>query len=149
MQWRRGEMIISDDRSAVDVALVADWLARTHWGYRRAPETVKKLVANSLCFSLLLPGRYVGFARIVTDRTVFSWLSDLIVDEAFRGRGLGRWLIECILSHPDVAPTQIVLQTSDGHGLYAKFGFEASTKLMSRPTEAMRTRHESTGPGTP
>jgi len=139
MQWRRGEMIISDDRSAVDAALVAEWLARTHWGYRRAPEVVKKLIDNSLCFSLLLPERYIGFARIVTDRTVFSWLSDLIIDEAFRGRGLGRWFVECILRHPDVAATQVVLQTSDGHGLYAKFGFEASAKLMSRATQAMRT----------
>ena len=140
MQWRRGEMIISDDRSVVDVAVVSAWLARTHWGYRRPPDVVKKLVENSLCFSLTASGRYAGFARVVTDRTVFSWLSDLVVDEAFRGRGLGAWLVECVLRHPDVAETQVVLQTSDGHGLYAKFGFETSAKLMSRPTEAMRAR---------
>lgn len=140
MQWRRDEMIISDDRSVVDVARVADWLAHTHWGYRRPPEVVKKLVENSLCFSLLVAGRYMGFARVVTDCTVFSWLSDLIVDEAYRGRGLGKWLVECILEHPDVAQTQVLLQTSDGHGFYEKFGFEASAKLMTRPTQAMRAR---------
>lgn len=140
MQWRRDDMIISDDRSVVDVALVAEWLAHTHWGYRRPPGVVKSLVENSLCFSLLVSGRYTGFARVVTDRTVFSWLSDLIIDEQSRGLGLGRWLLDCILEHPDVAPTQVVLQTTDGHGLYEKFGFETSAKLMSRPTKAMRAR---------
>ncbi len=138
MQWRRDDLMISDDRSLVDAALVAEWLAQTHWGYRRAPAVVNRLIENSLCFSLLEGDQYIGFARVVTDRTVFSWLSDLIVCTEFRGRGLGRWLVECILQHPDVAATQVVLQTSDGHGLYEKFGFELSGKLMSRPTQAMR-----------
>ncbi len=137
MQWRRDDLMISDDRSLVDAALVAEWLAQTHWGYRRAPAVVNRLIENSLCFSLLEGDQYIGFARVVTDRTVFSWLSDLIVCTEFRGRGLGRWLVECILQHPDVAATQVVLQTSDGHGLYEKFGFELSGKLMSRPTQAM------------
>lgn len=140
MQWRRDDLMISDDRSLVDAALVAEWLAQTHWGYRRAPAVVNRLIENSLCFSLLEGDQYIGFARAVTDRTVFSWLSDLIVCTEFRGRGLGRWLVECILQHPDVAATQVVLQTSDGHGLYEKFGFELSGKLMSRPTQAMRSQ---------
>lgn len=140
MQWRRDDFIISDDRSLVDAALVAEWLAQTHWGYRRAPDVVNRLIENSLCFSLLDGNRFIGFARVVTDRTVFSWLSDLIVCTTFRGMGLGRWLVECILQHPDIAATQVVLQTSDGHGLYQKFGFELSGKLMSRPTQAMRSR---------
>ncbi len=140
MQWRRDDLMISDDRSLVDAALVAEWLAQTHWGYRRAPAVVNRLIENSLCFSLLEGDQYIGFARVVTDRTVFSWLSDLIVCTEFRGRGLGRWLVECILQHPDVAATQVVLQTSDGHGLYEKFGFELSGKLMSRPTQAMRSQ---------
>lgn len=140
MQWQRDDFMISDDRSLVDAALVADWLGWTHWGYRRPPAVVNTLIENSLCFSLLQGERYIGFARIVTDRTVFSWLSDLIVCTSFRGKGLGGWLIECVLQHPDVAETQVVLQTSDGHGLYEKFGFELSGKLMSRPTQAMRGR---------
>lgn len=140
MQWRRDDFIISDDRSLVDAGLVAEWLARTHWGYRRQPTVVARLIDHSLCFSLLESDRYIGFARVVTDCTVFSWLSDLIVCAEFRGRGLGRWLVECILEHPNVAETQVVLQTSDGHGLYEKFGFERSAKLMSRPTQAMRSR---------
>ncbi len=138
MRWRRDEFVICDERSSVDVELVAQWLAQTHWGYRRPPTVVASLVEHSLCFSLLLDDRYIGFARVVTDRTVFSWLSDLFVCTEFRGRGLGEWLIDCIIQHPHVADTQVVLQTSDAWGLYEKFGFESSGKLMSRPTAAMR-----------
>ena len=138
MRWRRDEFVICDERSSVDVALVAQWLAQTHWGYRRPPTVVASLVEHSLCFSLLLGDRYIGFARVVTHRTVFSWLSDLVVCTEFRGRGLGEWLIDCIIQHPHVADTQVVLQSSDARGLYEKFGFESSGKLMSRPTAAMR-----------
>jgi hypothetical protein len=88
MRWRRDEFVICDERSAVDVELVAKWLAQTHWGYRRPPAVVARLVEHSLCFSLLLGDRYIGFARVVTDRTVFSWLSDLVVYTEFRGRSL-------------------------------------------------------------
>ena len=78
--------------------------------------------------------------RSASARTVFSWLSDLIVCTEFRGWGLGEWLIDCIIRHPHVADTQVVLQTSDARGLYEKFGFESSGKRMSRPTAAMRKR---------
>ena len=137
MRWRRDKFVVCDDRSAVDVELVARWLAQTHWGHRRPPDVVARLVEHSLCFSLLLGDRYIGFARVVTDRTVFSWLSDLIVCSEFRGRGLGEWLIECIIQHPHVVDTQVVLQTSDAWGLYEKFGFQLSGKLMSRPGAGM------------
>ena len=59
---------------------------------------------------MLLGDRHIGFARVVTDRTVFSRLSDLVVCTEFRGRGLGEWLIDCIIQHPHVADTQVVLE---------------------------------------
>ena len=137
-QWQHGEFVVCAEQSIVDVKLVTEWLAQTHWASRRTPEIVAKLVENSLCFSLLRADRYIGFARIVTDCTVFSWLSDLIVCPEFRGQGLGKWFIECILRHPHVSNTQVVLQTSDAHGLYEKCGFELSGKLMSRTSLAPR-----------
>lgn len=137
-QWRRDEFVVCDEQSMVDAKLVAEWLAQTHWASRRPPAVVAKLIEHSLCFSLLRADRFIGFARIVTDRTVFSWLSDLIVCAEFRGQGLGKWFIECILRHPHVSNTQVVLQTSDAHGLYEKCGFELSGKLMSRTSQGPR-----------
>jgi GNAT superfamily N-acetyltransferase len=85
-----------------------------------------------MCFSLLRRQEQIGFARVVTDYTVFSWLSDVVIKDGYRGRGLGGWLVECILEHPQISGTQFVLQTTDAAGLYKKFGFQANEKLMTR-----------------
>jgi hypothetical protein len=40
------------------------------------------------------------------------------------GRGLAKWLIECILTHPDLQNLRRwILVTEDAHGLYRKQGF--------------------------
>ena len=132
MEWQRDEFVISDDSSRVQVEVVADLLARTFWGHRRPREVVERLILNSLCFSLLCKQEQIGFARVVTDHAVFSWLSDVVINDTYRGRGLGGWLIGCILEHPRISGTQFVLQTTDASGLYTKFGFQVSEKLMTR-----------------
>jgi GNAT superfamily N-acetyltransferase len=132
MEWHRDEFTITDDRSKIQAEAVAGLLAKTYWGHKRPRKVVEKLIPNSLCFSLLRNGTQVGFARIVTDFTVFSWLSDLVINDHYRGKGLGRWFLDCILNHPKIAGTQFVLQTTHGHALYEKFGFQGSEKLMTR-----------------
>jgi N-acetylglutamate synthase-like GNAT family acetyltransferase len=132
VEWHRDEFVISDDRSRAQVGVVADLLAKTFWGHRRPREVVEKLIQNSMCFSLLHQQEQIGFARVVTDFGVFSWLSDVVISDAYRGRGLGEWLIVCILEHPQISETQFVLQTTEAGGLYKKFGFHGNEKLMSR-----------------
>ncbi len=132
MEWHRDEFVISDDRSRVQVEVVAELLARTLWGRRRPRGVVEKLIQTSMCFSLLRQQEQIGFARVVTDHAVFSWLSDVVIKDAHRGRGLGEWLIRCILEHPQISGTQFVLQTTDAAGLYKKFGFQGNEKLMTR-----------------
>jgi GNAT superfamily N-acetyltransferase len=124
--------MISDDLSRVQVEVVADFLAKTFWGHRRPREVVEKLIQTSMCFSLFRRQEQIGFARVVTDYAVFSWLSDVVIKDGYRGRGLGEWLVECILEHPRIAGTQFVLQTTEAAGLYKKFGFRANEKLMTR-----------------
>ncbi len=133
MEWRKNGLILTDERAKVNIDTVAHLLAGTHWGYRRPRPVVEKLVENSLCFSLFRNTEQVGFARVVTDHSVFSWLSDLVIAPGWRGRGLGKWLLQCILNHPPISGTQFVLQTRDAHPLYESFGFQQSDKLMTRP----------------
>jgi len=132
MEWHRDEFMISDDPKRVNMDVVAGLLAKTHWGPKRTRPVLEKLIPKSFCFSLLRKGEQIGFARVVTDFTVFSWLSDLVIDDQFRGKGLGRWFLECILSHPEIEKTQFVLQTTHAHRLYAKYGFRGSEKIMTR-----------------
>jgi predicted N-acetyltransferase YhbS len=47
----------------------------------------------------------------------------VFVLEAHRERGLGVWLVQTVLDHPDLAGVRIVLGTADAHGLYERFGF--------------------------
>lgn len=136
MEWHRDEFVISEERSRVQVEVVADLLAKTFWGHRRPREVVEKFIPTSMCFSLFRQQEQIGFARVVTDHAVFSWLSDVVLNEAYRGRGLGGWLIGCILEHPRIAGTQFVLQTTDAIGLYKRFGFQANDKLLTRKPSA-------------
>ena len=131
MEWTRGDFVITDARERVDVRCIFELLGKTYWGVRRPYETVEKMVQHSLCFTLLYSGSQIGFGRVVTDYTVFSWVADVVVDDLFRGQGLGKWMMYCINEHPLLRSTQMVLQTRDAHALYEKFGFHQSPKLMS------------------
>ena len=63
----------------------------------------------------------------MTDYATFAWLCDVFVMEAHRGRGLGKWLVEAVVSHPDLQGLRLfILATRDAHELYRRYGgFEA------------------------
>jgi GNAT superfamily N-acetyltransferase len=122
---RRGDFLISTAPGLLDVPLIHDFLSnRSYWATGRPLEVVRRSLDNSLCFGLYERGRQVGFARIVTDRATFAWLCDVFVLEAYRGRGLSKWLMECVLGHPALQGLRrFLLGTRDAHGLYARYGF--------------------------
>ena len=79
---------------------------------------------NSLNFTLLEGDRQIGFTRLVTDRAVFAYVADVFVLEPHRGRGLSKWLMECVRAHPEVQNLRRwSLLTKDAHGLYRQCGF--------------------------
>ena len=96
------------------------FLSRSFWAEGIPRETVAKAVANSLCFGLFDGTSQVGLARVVTDRATFGYLCDVYVLETHRGQGLGKWLIETVMAHPDLQGLRrFQLVTRDAHGLYA------------------------------
>ena len=99
--------------------LIHDFLSnRSYWAAGRPLEMVERSFANSLCFGLYERGRQVGFARVVTDRATFAWLCDVFVLEGCRGRGLAKWLIGCVMGHPDLQGLRrFLLATRDAPGL--------------------------------
>jgi isochorismate pyruvate lyase len=124
-EFRREPYTISTDRGRIDADAVHAFLKRSHWAPNRRRETVVRSIANSLCYGIYSAERQVGFARIVTDYCTFAYLCDVFIDEAHRGQGLSKWLMTCIMKHPDLQRLRrFVLATKDAHGLYRKFGFE-------------------------
>jgi GNAT superfamily N-acetyltransferase len=122
---RRGDFLISTDSALLDLPLLHDFLAnRSYWATGRPLSVVQRGIEHSICFGLYEQGRQVGFARVVTDRATFAWLCDVFVLEAYRGRGLSKWLIECVMAYPALQGLRrFLLVTRDAHGLYSRYGF--------------------------
>jgi GNAT superfamily N-acetyltransferase len=126
VEWRRDGYLISTDPARVDLDLVHGFLRTAYWSPNVPREVVERSVENSLVFSLYEEGgAQVGFARVVTDRAAFGYLADVFVLDEHRGGGLGKWLIETVLAHPDLQGLRrIVLGTQDAHSLYERYGFK-------------------------
>ena len=110
-------------------------LRMTYWADKRPVETIEMAMQNSACFGVRVEGvdELAGFARVISDDATAFYLCDVIVDEAFRGRGLGTALVSHIVSHPAYAHLRGFLITRDAHGLYRPFGFEVvNDRVMVR-----------------
>jgi GNAT superfamily N-acetyltransferase/uncharacterized damage-inducible protein DinB len=146
---RRGDFLISTDPALLDVTRTHDFLSnRSYWATGRPLDVFRRALDNSLCFGLYERRRQVGLARVVTDRATFAWLCDVFVLEEYRGRGLAKWLMECVMGHPDLQGVRrVLLGTRDAHGLYQRYGF---TPLAdpSRFMEVFRADLYKAGSGT-
>lgn len=135
MEWQRDGYEISTDANRVDREVVLGFLGTSYWASSLPRRIVEASIDNALTFGLYSPrGDQVGFARVVTDHARFAWLSDLFVLREHRGRGLGAWLVETVLSHPDLSNARVMLGTADAHELYKRFGFEPTDpeRVMDR-----------------
>ncbi|HET9839411.1 MAG TPA: GNAT family N-acetyltransferase [Candidatus Angelobacter sp.] len=124
LPWTRGEFEISTDPARIDLIFVHAFLTISYWARGIPVETVKRSIENSLAFGVYRAGRQIGFARVITDRATFAYLADVFVVPEYRGRGLSKWLMQCIFGHPDLQGLRRwMLATQDAHGLYQQYGF--------------------------
>jgi len=142
-EWKRNEYTINTDDTLLDVLLIHDFIAhQSYWGQGRKLETVQRSLDNSVNFGLYKGNQQIGFARVVTDLATFAWVADVFILEAHRGHGLAKWLMESILSHPELQQfRRWVLATKDAHELYRKFGFrdlKRPERWMERPDPQMQ-----------
>ncbi len=101
-------------------------LRRTYWANSRPVERIRTSVQNSACFGVWHSDekKLIGFARVISDYATMYYLSDVVVDEAYRHKGLGTALISYIESLPEYRGLRGFLITRDAHGLYEKFGYK-------------------------
>jgi GNAT superfamily N-acetyltransferase len=125
MEHRRGEFLISTNRARVNLDVVHGFLTNSYWAKGIPREVVARSIEHSLCFGIYEDAAaQVGFARVVSDFATVAYLGDVFVLESHRGRGLSKWLMQCIIEHPALQNLRRwILLTRDAHELYAKFGF--------------------------
>jgi GNAT superfamily N-acetyltransferase len=137
MSWLRQGFEINTDKTKLDRTSILRMLRATYWASEVPPDDLWESILHSRAYGMYSPdGEQAGFARIVTDITRFAWFSDVYVLPVHRGRGLGKWLAETVISDPAIAKVRrILLSTNDAHGLYEQLGFsrvegEEATKMM-------------------
>jgi GNAT superfamily N-acetyltransferase len=140
--WQRDGYLISTDASMLDLEVVHGYLSRSYWAAGVPEDVVRRSIENSLCFGVYWGEEQAGFARVVTDRATFAYLADVFVLEEHRGQGIGKWLVEVILSHQDLQGLRRwMLATRDAHDLYRRYAFTE----LARPRIFMERKDASYG----
>ena len=117
---------VSDAAETFDLARAHRWISiESYWAKGSPLDTFRRAVESSLTVGLYAPdGEMAGMARVVTDRATFGWICDVFIDQAHRGHGLGKRLMEYLQGHPDLQGfRRMHLATRDAHGLYEQYGF--------------------------
>ena len=136
MEWKREGYEISTDKARLDRALICDFLASSYWANNFSREQILRSIDTSLTWGMFDGARQIGYARALSDFSRQGFLSDVFVVPEFRGRGLGIWLIETVIAHPELKGIRWLLGTADAHGLYERFGFtraEPGRFMVRRP----------------
>jgi GNAT superfamily N-acetyltransferase len=125
VESRHGEFLISSDCGRLDLDVIHGFLTNCYWAKGIPRKVVVGSIEHSLCFGVYDGnGAQVGFARVVSDFATVAYLGDVFVLESHRGRGLSKWMMECIMQHPALQNLRRwILLTRDAHGLYAQSGF--------------------------
>lgn len=134
------EFIISSDKSMIRLEDVFEMLKKSYWAAARSKEIIIKSIENSFCFGVYHKNKQIGFARMITDYATYAYLCDVIIDEEYRGQGIGKALVGYIMEKPELEDVRSMwLSTSDAHKLYEKYGFEGvndTSKLMIKRKKA-------------
>ena len=133
-EYSRDGFLITTERAKMDSEAIHEYLSNSYWCKGISLEMVRKFIEHSLCFGVFEDGAQIGFARVVTDYTTLGYLKDVFILESHCGQGLGKWLMECVMAHPQLqALRKWRLATRDAHTLYARYGFTP----LAKPGEAM------------
>lgn len=132
----KDDFIISTDKLKLDINSIHQYLSEeAYWCKNISLDIVKRSIDNSISFGIYHQNKQVGFARVITDKATFGYLADVFIINDYRGRGLSKWLMQCILGHPELQGLRsLLLGTKDAHGLYSQFGF----KPLENPGRFMR-----------
>ena len=139
MDWTHGDYRLTDDKTRLDLGKICALLSETYWAADRPRRTMERAMEHSVCLGLFHGNQQIGFARAVTDQATFAWICDVIIHPDHRGKGLGQWMVKCLLDHPQLQTRSQVLATNDAHGLYERFGFKRTEYMRRGPEQGAAT----------
>jgi len=135
-EHRDGDILVSTDPTRLDLETVHGFLTGSYWAEGIPRETVERSIRHSICFGAFDGGRQVGFARVISDRATFAYVSDVFVLDSHRGRGIGKCIMTAVTTHPELQNLRLwTLFTRDAHGLSRHVGFREAShpdRLMER-----------------
>lgn len=123
-------------REAVTVSQFVDLLEKSGLALRRPIQDLPRLQrmldnANLIVTARLVEtGQLVGIARSITDWSFATYLADLAVDAAFKGRGVGKRLIEETRDLTGEESMLLLLAAPDAVGFYQKLGMPVSDRAF-------------------
>jgi ribosomal protein S18 acetylase RimI-like enzyme len=132
VQYHQDGLVITTDRGRIDPAAALNLLRTTFWARDMDLGVLERAIQNSVSFALLDGEHMAGFGRAVTDLATYAYWTDVVVAATYRGRGLGRWLSECMLTHPQLQGLRrVALLTRDAADLYTKVGFTVGPGVLT------------------
>jgi GNAT superfamily N-acetyltransferase len=122
----KDDYCISTDKSRLDTDAIHEFLStKAYWCLNIPKDKVETGIEHSLCFGVYRNQQQIGFARVISDFAAIAYLGDVYIVEEERGKGLSKWLMETVMTHPDLQGLRRwILLTGDAHGLYRQFGWK-------------------------
>lgn len=118
-----------DNKSKIDFKQLLElFQIAAFWAQSRKIEDLEVAIANSEpAISVWDGDRLIGFARATSDGVYRATIWDVIIHPDYQGAGLGRKLVETLISHPRLSRVErVYLLTTYQQGFYARMGFEYS-----------------------
>ncbi len=115
-----------DQKSDIDLEqLQALFNAHAFWAKERRIEDLAIAIEHSdPTISMWDDKKLVGFARATSDGIYRAMIWDVVIDETYRGLGLGRKLVVALVGHPKLAQVErVYLTTSHQQNFYERLGF--------------------------
>lgn len=130
MDSRHIQFCYVQDMTASELAQLCALLeTAAFWAAGRQPEEMAQVIANSKPVVAAWDGdRLIGFARATSDGLLRATIWDVVVDADYRGKGIGRKLVETLIAHPHMNRVErTYLMTTHQQRFYERIGFEKNS----------------------
>jgi ribosomal protein S18 acetylase RimI-like enzyme len=117
----------SIDKSKIDLLQLQELFNLTaFWAKNRSLEDLNTAITNSNpVVSVWDQDLMIGFARATSDGVYRASIWDVIIHPEYQGCGLGRKLVETVITHPHLSKVErVYLMTSYQQNFYQRIGFE-------------------------